>query len=400
MRKFRFLNQIRAMSTLTLQPEVLRWARERAGLDVAALAKKMSTSPERVEEWEKTGTLTFAQVDKLAHHSHTALGYLFLAQPQQDQLSIPDFRTIDDRPVGHPSPELLETVQLMQQRQNWMRDHLIEEGQAPLPFVGSKTLQDKPEAVAADMLKALGLDHDWAEKESNWMSALLQLRRRIDATGILLFFNGVVGNNTSRPLNPDEFRGFALCDAYAPLIFINGTDAKAAQMFTLAHELAHLWIGQDGVSNFTALASGSDQSEKFCNKAAAEFLVPAAVLRECWPEASLEADPWQYLARRFRVSEVVAARRALDLDLISREVFFAFYRKHQEEERGRREKNKGKAGGDFWNTQNVRVGERFGRAVVRAAREERLLYRDAFQLVGMNGATFDKFAKWLGFDTP
>jgi Zn-dependent peptidase ImmA (M78 family) len=266
--------------------------------------------------------------------------------------------------------------------------------------VGSKTPQDNPEAVATDILKTLGLERDWAKEESNWMNALIRLRHCVDAAGILLFFNGVVGNNTSRPLNPDEFRGFVLCDAYAPLIFINGADAKAAQMFTLAHELAHLWIGQDGVSNFTALESGADKSEKFCNKAAAEFLVPAAVLRECWSEVMREADPWQSLARRFRVSELVAARRALDLDLISREAFFAFYRKYQEGERDRREKDKGKSGGSFWNTQNVRVGERFGRAVVRAAREERLLYRDASHLIGMNGTTFDKFARSLGFTTP
>jgi Zn-dependent peptidase ImmA (M78 family)/transcriptional regulator with XRE-family HTH domain len=388
------------MSTLKLQPDVLRWARERAGLDVPALAQKMGIAPERVSEWEKTGKLTFAQVDKLAHHSHTAIGYLFLAQPQQDQLSIPDFRTVGDHPVRQPSPDLLETVQAMQQRQNWMRDYLIEEGQTPLPFVRSKTLQGEPEDIASDMFRTLGLARDWADGESNWTNALLQLRRRTEAAGILLFFNGIVGNNTHRTLDPDEFRGFALCDAYAPLIFINGADGKAAQMFTLAHELAHLWIGQDGVSNFSMLASGPDKAEQFCNKVAAEFLVPAATLRNCWPEAEGDIDPWQYLARRFKVSPLVAARRVFDLGLISREAFFAFYRAYQEDERRAHKKNNGRSGGNYWNTQNVRVGERFGRAVIRAAREERLLYRDAFHLIGMSGATFDKFARSLGFDTP
>jgi Zn-dependent peptidase ImmA (M78 family) len=386
------------MTTIALKPDVLRWARERAGLDVPALAKKVGTKPERVQHWEQTGKLTFGQAEGLAHYTHTPIGHLFLIDPLEDLLPIPDFRTVGDRPLGRPSPDLLETVQSMQRRQNWMRDYLIEEGQPVLPFVGSQTVRSKPETVSADILKALGLARDWASGQSSWTQALVELRHRVDATGILVVINGVVGNNTHRKLDPEEFRGFALCDAYAPLVFINGADAKAAQMFTLAHELAHLWIGQDGVSNFIAMQPGPDKAEQFCNKVAAEFLVPADVLRGCWQEAAGQPEPYQYLAQRFRVSPLVAARRALDLALISREAFITFYRAYQEDERRNRDLRK--PGGSFWNNQNVRVGERFGRAVVRAAKEGRLLYRDAFQLTGMSGATFDKFAKSLGFDTP
>jgi Zn-dependent peptidase ImmA (M78 family) len=213
-----------------------------------------------------------------------------------------------------------------------------------------------------------------------------------------LVVNGVVGNNTHRPLETSEFRGFAICDDYAPLIFINGSDARGAQMFTVAHELAHLWMGQDGVSNFEALQSGSAAPEQFCNKVAAEFLVPEAVLRDCWQEASRQAEPYQYLARRFKVSPLVAARRRLDLALTQRDAFLTFYREYQDDDRRTRDSREG--GGDFFKVQNVRIGERFGRAVVRAAKAGRLLYRDAFQLTGLSGATFDKYAKSLGFDTP
>jgi Zn-dependent peptidase ImmA (M78 family) len=386
------------MATIALQPDVLRWARERAGLDVAALAKKVGTRPEKVQVWERTGELAFGQVEKLAHHTHTPIGHLFLKRPLTDTLPIPDFRTLGDRPVGAPSPDLLETIQHMQQRQAWMREELIDADHEPLSFVGSVSLKANPESAAAEIRRHLGLATDWAKEFSSWEDARVELRRYVEAAGILIFINGVVGNNGHRKLDPEEFRGFALTDDHAPLIFINGSDAKSAQMFTIAHELAHVWIGQDGVSNFDALQSGSAKVEQFCNRAAAEFLVPARDLHLIWPEAAVEADPYRLLAKRFKVSPIVAARRALDLGLIERDAFHAFYRAYLAVER--RKQDSKESGGDFYKTQNVRVGERFGRAVIRAAREGRLLYRDAFQLVGMSGATYDKYARSLGFDSP
>src|SRR5438105_2938712 len=122
---------------LTLKPNVLRWARERAGLDAEALAKKVggSVTADRVKEWEHTGQLTFTQTKKLAHVTHTQEGFLYLDEPPEDKLPIPDFPTVGDKLVRRPSPDLLDTVYMMQRRQAWMRDFLIEEGEPPLPFV-------------------------------------------------------------------------------------------------------------------------------------------------------------------------------------------------------------------------------------------------------------------------
>jgi transcriptional regulator with XRE-family HTH domain len=234
---------------LTLQPTVLRWARERAGLSADRLAAKVKTRPDRVNAWEQTGELRFKQAEDLARVTHTPFGFLFLPEPPEDQLGIPDFRTLHDGPVERPSPDLLETVQLMQRRQGWMRDYLIEEGAVPLDFVGSVSLNDAPEEIAAHMRRTFGLDDGWAQQQGTWSDALQQFRQRIEAAGILIVINGVVGNNTHRALSVQEFRGFALSDAYAPLVFVNGADAKAAQMFTMAHEVAHLWLGRGGVSN-------------------------------------------------------------------------------------------------------------------------------------------------------
>lgn len=379
---------------LTLQPNVLRWARERAGLSVDRLAAKVKSRPERVLAWEQTGELRFKQAEDLAKVTHTPFGFLFLPKPPDDQLGIPDFRTVHDGPVERPSPDLLETVQQMQRRQGWMRDELIAEGAAPLEFVGSVTLSDTPEEIAARMRSTFGLDDGWAHQQGTWSDALQQFRQRIEAVGVLLVINGVVGNNTHRKLSVREFRGFALSDRYAPLVFVNGADGKAAQMFTMAHEVAHLWLGRGGVSNLERLESVGVPEERLCNAAAAEFLVPTAELSACWDETQCADEPYQSLARRFKVSPIVAARRALDLGLIHRADYLAFYRAYEIDER--RTQGTRASGGHFWNTQSVRIGERFGAAVARATKEGRLLYRDAYRLTGLSGDTFNKFAESVG----
>ncbi|MFN0078785.1 MAG: ImmA/IrrE family metallo-endopeptidase [Prosthecobacter sp.] len=380
---------------LTLQPKVLQWARERASLGETVLAKKLHTTEDRVTAWEQDGKITFAKMQDLAHVTHTPEGYFFLQKPPEDKLPIPDFRTLKDAPVKRPSPDLLETVQTMQVRQAWMRDFLIEEGDEPLAFVGRATLHSDPVEVAADMRRTLGFMDGWASQEKSWADALTHLRQKIETAGILIVINGVVGNNTSRKLNPDEFRGFALCDSYAPLIFINGADFKSAQMFTFAHEMAHLWIGKDGVSNFEALQAPPVDVEIWCNQVAAEFLMPVTEVHGCWEQAIRAEEPFQALARRFKVSAIVAARRVLDLGLIEKKAFFDFYNAYLDDER--RKEAAHASGGSFWNNQNVRVGQRFGQAVVRAAREGKLLYREAYHLTGMHGETFTKYAETLGY---
>jgi Zn-dependent peptidase ImmA (M78 family) len=382
---------------IALQPKVLRWARARSGLEVENLARKIGVKPDRVHEWEESGQITLAQVDKLAHHTHTPVGYLYLPEPVDDRLPISDFRTAGVRQLSQPSPELLDTVQIMQRRQSWMRDELIEAGNRPLGFVGSIDLDVKPEVVAAAMREQLGLDFHWAYAERTWTDALRRLRTQIEAAGILVIFNGIVANNTHRKLNPSEFRGFALVDEYVPLIFINNADFKSAQMFTLVHELVHVWVGAEGVSNFgEPLTPPPNRTEQFCNKAAAEFLVPEDELLSVWNQAP-EEDRYDFLARTFKVSTLVAARRALDLKLINRDAFFEFYHAWEEDER--REARSGEGGGDFWNNQNYRIGKPLGFAVVQAVKEGRLLYRDAYSLTGLKGETFSKFAELLGDGT-
>ena len=383
--------------SITLQPAVLRWARERAGLNRDQLAAKLKLRPVEIREWENSGSITFDKVDDLSKRTYTPVGYLYLAQPPDDSLPIADFRTRAGALPKRPSTNLLDTVYSMQRRQAWMREELLYQKAAPLHFVGTFNLGSAPEQVATAMGEALQLREGWAAVEGGWTNALRTLRDRIESAGILVVFNGVVGNNTHRKLDVDEFQGFALVDQYAPLIFVNNADFKTAQIFTLVHELAHVFIGETGLSKFVNMGPSDHTTEEICNKIAAEFLVPTEALHEQWDTARRTDDPFQYIARSFKVSTVVAARRALDADFITRDSFFEYYHENKSKNWiGTRQYEKGK-GGDFWNNQRWRVGVRFGSAISRAVFEGRVSYTDAYSLTGLRGDTFANMTEKLGF---
>ena len=384
------------MTGIAIRPEMLRWACERAGCGVNDLAGRLPG----LRAWERGEKQpTARQLEAFANATHVPLGYLFLPTPPEERVPIADFRTVEAS-VLRPSPDLLDTIYSMQRRQAWLRDERLECEASPLEFVGSARLTDEPDAVGREMRRTMGIDSGWAADIGTWVEAVGELRRTIERAGIIAVINGVVGNNTRRKLNVDEFRGFSLCDPYAPLVFVNGADAKSAQMFTLAHELAHIWLGApgEGVSGFENLSPGGTAVEAFCDRAAAEFLLPAEDLKGQWDALRSEPEPFKSLARRFKVSPIVAGRRALDLRLIERNAFFAFYRAYIREERRRRTSAGG--GGDFYNNQNARVGESFAKEVIRAAKDGRLSFRAAYDLTGLRDGTFQAYAARLGIDLP
>ncbi len=385
------------MERINIQPKLFLWALERCGKTEDAMESKFP----KIADWLSGKVYpTLKQLEKFAAATYTPLGYFFLKEPPEDKLPIPDFRTVKGQPE-RPSPNLLDTIQTMQSRRDWMREFLLEEGQLPLSFIKSVTLRTNPVKVAMAMRNILSLPDGWANKVSTWKEALRLLRKAIEDSGVMIVINGVVGNNTHRPLDVAEFRGFALVDEYAPLLFVNGRDSKSAQMFTVVHELSHLWIGYEGVSNFNKLQPVETKVEKFCNHVAAEFLVPSSEFKKALGENQSESDHdlFHILARRFKVSPLVIARRALDIKHISKNRFFDFYNNHVKDSERDREIRKAKKEkeGDFWKTQGVRIGELFGSAVVQATLEGRLLYRDAYRLTGLKGETFDSYATLLGF---
>ncbi len=380
--------------TVTIDPKLIRWAVKRSGLPFEGLVAAFPSLP----AWQ-TGEKqpTAKQLEAFAKRTMTPYGYLFLPEPPVETLPVPDFRTKTDQAPTRPSPNLLDTLHAMQRRQQWMHDYLVEEGLPVLPFVGSARVGEPVVPLAGRIRATLGLDDGWSERCADWEEGLRVLRTASEAAGILVAASGVVGLNTRRKLDPQEFRGFVLADPYAPLIFVNAADAKSAQMFTLAHELVHVWLGQGGVFDLPRTMPGDDETERYCNQVAAEALIPREQLAGRWKEAEATGNPFRTMARWFKVSPVVAARRALDLGLIARARFFAFYQRDQEEwERRKAEEKKEKKGGpNFYVVQDLRLGRRFASAVVRAARAGRLLYREAYELTDLRGETFNRYADHL-----
>ncbi len=385
------------MTRVSISPDLLRWARERAGLHVEDLTGRFP----KLAAWER-GDLspTFNQLEAFAKATHVPFGFLFLPEPPDLPMPIPDFRTLRNRQPGAVSPDLLDTIYVMQRRQAWLREERLDGDAEPRAFVGSARLSDDPEAIGQEMRRLLGLGDGWAAQVRSWQEAVSALRGAIEGQGVIAVINGIVGNDTHRRLNVEEFRGFALTDDLAPLIFVNGADAKSAQMFTLAHELAHLWLGAEGsgLSGFPGIFPDGGRVETFCDQAAAEFLVPAAELRALWLQVKRDASPFETLAGEFKVSPIVIGRRAMDQGLTDRTTFFDFYNAYIQREK--KQRTQGIGGGSFYNSQNLRVGRLFAIQVMRAAKEGRIGFKDAYDLTGLHGGTFQEYARRLGVDLP
>ncbi len=379
------------------QPEVLRWARKRARLSEGALAKKMGVKQDKVEEWEESGELTFKQAEKLAKQTHTPIGYLFLPTPPMEKLPIPDFRTLQSEELRQPSPELLDVIHQTQRQQAWYRDYMIAQDAEPLSFIGKATLGTKVTQLAAGIRETIGFSIAQSKAAKDWEEALRKMVRAVEAAGILVMKIGYAGSSTRRGLDVHEFRGFALADDYAPLVFINGKDAPPAQMFTLAHELVHLWLGQSGVSTLekTFAPEGSKEIELYCNQVAAEFLVPLADLKKEYSQRISPLEQVNGLARIYRVSTVVMARRLKDAGYLDWDSYREYYQKEVDAARAKLKKGKG---GDPYATLRSKNSNRFSQALISHTLEGRTSYSDAFSLLGVKTTkAFKQYASDLHF---
>lgn len=380
------------MTRIPINPELLTWARERAGLDTLALSGRFP----KLSEWE-AGELqpTLRQLEDFARAVHVAVGLLLLPAPPDEPLPIPDFRTVGDRELKRPSPNLLDTIYLCQQRQDWFRDYARVHSLPALDFIGTARVQDSHLEVAEAMRQTLELNIAQRQQLPTWTDALRQLISKMEDAGVLVMASGVVGSNSHRKLDVEEFRGFALADDLAPLVFINGADSKAAQMFTLAHELAHLWLGESGISDPEAGRLAESGIERWCNAVAAEFLMPLAMLQQDYQAGTPIADEIQRLARSFKVSTLVALRRLYDAGFIDEPTLWQSYR--EELARIRALDRGGSGGGDFYRTLGARTGKRFARAVLSSTLEGQTLFQDAFRMLGMRKtSTFYEAARELG----
>ncbi|PHP52989.1 ImmA/IrrE family metallo-endopeptidase [Actinomyces ruminis] len=381
-----------AVVRVDVAPDLLRWAVRRARWDEETLRRR---APKFADWIDGTRRPTLKQVEKFTSDTHTPFGMLFLPTPPVEEIPIPDMRTIRDAGVREPSADLLETIYLCQRRQDWYRDDALELGATPLDFVGSVTLTTPADDVAARIRDVLHLDE---RSVSNSAAAMTDLIERVEAIGVLVMVSGIVGANTHRRLDPEEFRGFALADDIAPLIFVNGADTKAAQIFTLVHELAHLWLGRSALSDAaTGAVKGTKEEERWCNQVAAEVLVPLDSLRKEWA-GNYGEDELERLATHYKVSTLVVLARLREAGQLTWDEFMSRYDAERQRvmELMQSSRSSG-AGGEYYNTQLRRLGRPFTRAVVSSTLEGRTTYRDAYRMLGTaTHSTFEGLAERAG----
>lgn len=371
-----------------VKPELLRWARERADADVESLVGKFP----KYRQWE-SGEIkpTYKQLENFAKAVHAGIGYFFSSEPPEETFPFAEIHAIDGRPLRRPSPDLIDTIYLCQLRQDWYREFVRLREEDPSPFIGSASLDDDAATVAELILHDLGLGKH--PSSSNWNDLLQLLIERADMVGVLVMVSGVAINNTHRSLNPEEFRGFALADPFAPLIFINGADTKEAQLFTLAHELAHLWLDETDFSDSRSEFCSQPLVEDRCDKIAAEMLVPLTAMLKEFHKVRERVKTVADIEQLFRVSSSVAQYW---MNCVDKYLQQQGRRPHDRKIKQLRNKQMN-IKVSYYSILTSRLGSRFARAVVADTLEGRTLFRDALHLLCISKIkTFHKLANHLG----
>lgn len=362
---------------LNIKPNLLRWVIQRAGISEE---KAIETFP-LLNGWlfqEKQPTLN--QLKKFAAKFYVPFGYLFMSNLPIEKIPFPMFRG-EAGQQDHFNLNVYDTVMNVQARQEWLEEYLEENDIKTCNFIGSITTKTSISETVRRLRSILDLDDRWAFSLATPDAAVSLLGQKIEDTGVFLAYNGVVGNNTHRPLKVSECRGFALVNEKAPYIFVNSADSKSAQLFTLIHEVAHLMLGVSA-GHAGSEVLNHEATENYCDMVAAEFLVPASVLREIWINDTKSAS------RRFKASELVVARRAHDLCLMSDTEYKAFWAMYSQRQLRIKKKS---TGGSFYLTSVKRVGRNFAIHVRNAVNNKQLNYTEAYRLTGLYGKTYDKF---------
>ncbi len=374
---------------VTIAPSVLSWSLDVTGADIEQLRTRF-----KIDQWLSTDARpTLKQLQDFAKATGVAFGYFLLPQPPAWKLPVPDFREgFDGAPT--PSADLVAVLSQSQRRQDWYRDHVLSLGAEPLRFVGSATALD-PIDAAAKIRTALNFEV--SSRHGTWADTRKLLLRAFEALGGLTVATSMVENNTRRTLDEHEFRGFALVDDIAPLVFVNTHQTLNGQIFTLTHEFAHVWRGTSGIGNEDLRVDGQSAVERWCNAVASEVLVPREELAARYSTVSNLPVPeaLDELAHAFRCGTLVALQ-ALHRTEIRR--FDDFNRVYDEEVARLRalSNTRESGGGDHYNNQPFRVGERLSRALVADALEGRTSIDEAMRLMSMKSlSTFDEYARRL-----
>lgn len=377
------------MAYALINPDIISWAIKRSGLAMSDISKKLSIKQEKLAEIEQgKASIAFGKAKQFANITNIPFGFLFLNEiPKEDKLALPDLRTIDSKDLSEPSQALKEIIRLNQERVEWYRAYLSELGVEENSYVGSLSKANINE-MTAFLNEKLNIN-----KTKDAKDYYRQLVKSIEALGIMVIQDSNLGHHT-KPLNIEEFRGFAIADDIAPLIFINTADSLNAQLFTLIHELAHILKGESGVSDNSV--SSVDPTEQFCNAVAGEFLVSKEEFVKQWDsldKTSLDVA-FDTLAKSFHVSRHVVARRALTLNYIDKQQYENYINKIREEFLASKKKND--SGPSYYVVKNSKLSSQLSQAVISQTLSGRMLYRDAGYMLGIKPSNIEKFAQNVG----
>lgn len=358
---------------LDVNKSVFSWAIARAGCSESDAVK----SYPKFLQW-KTGEAyaTPRQLKDFSNKFHFPFGYFFLNElPAQPDI-IPFFRSFEES-TAMEDFNIRELIKLLQERQEWVADYIKTNGVEPNEAVGLFKNENNPLNIKNGILKFLKLSDGWQLTFNKPEQAIKNIITILEDNNIFVTFNSVVSFDTHRPIPVKLCRGFCLVNDYAPFIFVNSGDSKKAQLFTLIHELAHIFISfSSGFGDFETNEI-DDLKEKLCDKIAAEFLVPENLFLEYAEKKTTEE-----LSALFKVSEIVILRRKLDLGLISKDSFFRQYNQLPKIIK------QTSGGGDFYLSAHKRIGGKFLRFLNNAMMERQLTPMEAYHLAGVKGDTF------------
>ena len=372
-----------------ITPKMLSWARERVKLTPETLAQKMYVSIDKVKAWEdesKQEFPSFNQAISLSNKLHIPLGYLYLAEPPVEKIPLPDLRTVANRSLENPSADFIDVLYDAYRKQDWFRNYLVSEHVSELEFAGKYTVNDEPKSIASNIRETLRINDDLRQLSATWEQFFTALVRRAEDSRILVLRNSIVFNNVYRKLDVNEFRGFAIFDKIAPIIFINTRDYQTAQIFTLIHEISHIWIGESGISNLDFRQKDEQQRVKVdsvCDSIASEVLVPEDQFFARWNYNRPVDDNISRLALNFKVSSFVILRRAYNLGKISDETFTDNYHELISKIRPKPKKSSG----DFYTLLKARNSYTLTATLVAGLLNGTVIANEASQLLNVRSAS-------------
>jgi Zn-dependent peptidase ImmA (M78 family) len=379
--------------SVTIENEIIEWVLRQTNEEM--LDDKLMSN---INQWlAGKKTPTFNQIEDFSKKSNVPLGYFFLKTPPKENLDLLEYRTVDSVELANPSRNLIDTIYEMEQIQNWMKGYRKETGYSELPIVGSLKNSNDVFEIAKRIREDIEISDDWYSNCTTIGDAFHYIRSHLEESGIIVMVNGIVGKNTHRPLNVNEFRAFALIDDWAPLIFINNVDSQRAKLFSLFHEITHIWLGENDLYNDNYRAKDIKPIENICNAVASELVVPIKKFIVEWNKRK-DSDKRiiiTELARIFMCSEVVVARKAFDNSFISREMYNNVVDDAMKAYRESREHNQS-TGGNYYNTMGTKLDGKFVRALCESVKIGRTTLSEAYRLTNTSRKTFSEVAGRLG----